>query len=106
MTQENRRVQKYVGSQSTFQQIQRRVGVVGREAFGRVIKYVRNGENLVIFAPPYARGGNWLYEWAYAFENGVVNNRRVRVCYIDGMDAWLTEFPKLRALTEIGRAHV
>lgn len=99
MNREDRRIQGYVGSQSSVKHMQRRIGLVIRGLYGNVIKYVRNGENLVIFAPPYARGGNWLYEWAYAYENGVTNNRKVRVCYIEGMDVWIKEFPKLENLT-------
>ncbi|MEU4207245.1 alpha-1,2-fucosyltransferase [Rothia terrae] len=99
MNREYRRVQGYVGSQSSAQHMKRRIGLVVRALYGNVIKHVRNGENLVIFAPPYARGGNWLYEWAYAYENGVMNNRAVRVCYIEGMDLWIKEFPKLENLT-------
>lgn len=99
VAQEDRRVQGYAGSQSTVKHAQRRMGLIVRRLYGNVIKHVRTGENLVVFAPPYARGGNWLYEWAYAYENGLENNRSVRVCYIEGMDSWLEEFPQLQALT-------
>lgn len=99
MNQEHRRLRSYVDSQSALKYAQRRVGKVVRSAYGHVIKHVRIGPNLVIFAPPYARGGNWLYEWAYAYEDGMFNHRTVRVRYIDGMDVWISEFPRLSVLT-------
>lgn len=96
---EEKRQKHYTRKKTLVGAISQKVKGSGRAVFARVLTSIRRGNETVLIPPPFARGGNWLFEWMAARAQAQSSGLPTRLQQSAGMESWLAEFPRLRELT-------